>query len=90
MKTARRSFYAILASKFFGDGNQKLPIALGKDIGGEPVVSNLAKMPLLFDQGQQDLVNLLQSTHDLVTALQLTPDECRLIMIDPRCGAECL
>ncbi|MEO0917327.1 MAG: DNA translocase FtsK 4TM domain-containing protein, partial [Pseudomonadota bacterium] len=35
----------ILSHRDFGDGNQKLPLALGKDIGGEPIVANLAKMP---------------------------------------------
>ena len=35
----------ILSSRYFGDGKQKLPLALGKDIGGEPVVANLATMP---------------------------------------------
>ena len=40
----------ILSSRDFGDGNQKLPLALGKDISGEPVVANLAKMPHLLDR----------------------------------------
>ena len=42
----------ILSSRYFGDGKQKLPLALGKDIGGEPVVANLAKMPHLLIAGQ--------------------------------------
>ncbi|MGR3627110.1 MAG: DNA translocase FtsK 4TM domain-containing protein, partial [Limimaricola sp.] len=41
----------ILASRAFGDGTQPLPLALGKDIGGEPVIANLAKMPHLLIAG---------------------------------------
>ena len=75
----------ILASKFFGDGNQKLPIALGKDIGGEPVVSNLAKMPHLLIAGTTGSgKSVAINTMILSLLYKLTPDECRLIMIDPK------
>ena len=41
----------ILSSQDYGDGEQNLPLALGKDIGGKSVVANLAKMPHLLIAG---------------------------------------
>ncbi|MEM6371263.1 MAG: DNA translocase FtsK 4TM domain-containing protein, partial [Pseudomonadota bacterium] len=41
----------ILSSRDFGDSNMRLPLALGKDIGGDSMVANLAKMPHLLIAG---------------------------------------
>ena len=44
-------FCANACRRDFGDSNMKLPLALGKDIGGDPIVANLAKMPHLLIAG---------------------------------------
>ncbi|MDG1936997.1 MAG: DNA translocase FtsK 4TM domain-containing protein [Paracoccaceae bacterium] len=75
----------ILSAKAFGDGNQKLPIALGKDISGEPMVVNLAKMPHLLIAGTTGSgKSVAINTMILSLLYKLTPEECRLIMIDPK------
>ncbi|SLN32139.1 DNA translocase FtsK [Roseovarius albus] len=75
----------LLSTRDFGDGNQKLPLALGKDIGGDPVISNLAKMPHLLIAGTTGSgKSVAINTMILSLLYKLTPDECRLIMIDPK------
>ncbi len=75
----------ILSSRDFGDGNQSLPLALGKDIGGEPVVANLAKMPHLLIAGTTGSgKSVAINTMILSLLYKLTPEECRMIMIDPK------
>ncbi|WP_297777971.1 DNA translocase FtsK [uncultured Roseovarius sp.] len=78
-------FREILSSRAYGDGNQKLPLALGKDIGGDPIVANLAKMPHLLIAGTTGSgKSVAINTMILSLLYKLTPDECRLIMIDPK------
>ncbi len=78
-------FREILSSRDYGDGNQKLPLALGKDIGGDPVVANLAKMPHLLIAGTTGSgKSVAINTMILSLLYKLTPEDCRLIMIDPK------
>ncbi|MBO9472831.1 DNA translocase FtsK 4TM domain-containing protein [Shimia sp. R10_1] len=75
----------ILAARDFGDSNMKLPLALGKDIGGDPVVANLAKMPHLLIAGTTGSgKSVAINTMILSLLYRLTPEDCRLIMIDPK------
>ena len=75
----------ILSARDFGDSNMRLPLALGKDIGGEPVVANLAKMPHLLIAGTTGSgKSVAINTMILSLLYKLTPEECRLIMIDPK------
>ncbi|MFV0408132.1 MAG: DNA translocase FtsK [Paracoccus sp. (in: a-proteobacteria)] len=75
----------ILAARSYGDASYPLPLALGKDIGGGPVVANLAKMPHLLIAGTTGSgKSVAINTMILSLLYKLTPDECRLIMIDPK------
>jgi S-DNA-T family DNA segregation ATPase FtsK/SpoIIIE len=75
----------IIAAKSYGDSTHALPLALGKDIGGEPVVANLARMPHLLIAGTTGSgKSVAINTMILSLVYKLRPDECRLIMIDPK------
>ncbi|PZX52198.1 S-DNA-T family DNA segregation ATPase FtsK/SpoIIIE [Cereibacter changlensis] len=75
----------ILSARDFGDSAMKLPLALGKDIGGEPIIANLAKMPHLLIAGTTGSgKSVAINTMILSLLYKLTPEECRLIMIDPK------
>jgi S-DNA-T family DNA segregation ATPase FtsK/SpoIIIE len=75
----------ILAAREFGDSSQKLPLALGKNIGGDPIVANLAKMPHLLIAGTTGSgKSVAINTMILSLLYKLSPDECRMIMIDPK------
>jgi S-DNA-T family DNA segregation ATPase FtsK/SpoIIIE len=75
----------ILSAKAYGDSAHALPLALGKDIGGEPVVANLARMPHLLIAGTTGSgKSVAINTMILSLLYKLSPAECRLIMIDPK------
>ena len=75
----------ILAARDFGDSNMRLPLALGKDIGGDPIVANLAKMPHLLIAGTTGSgKSVAINTMILSLLYKLSPEECRMIMIDPK------
>jgi S-DNA-T family DNA segregation ATPase FtsK/SpoIIIE len=75
----------IISARDFGDSNMKLPLALGKDIAGQPIVANLAKMPHLLIAGTTGSgKSVAINTMILSLLYKLTPEECRMIMIDPK------
>ena len=75
----------IFSARDFGDSTQKLALALGKDIGGAPVVADLARMPHLLIAGTTGSgKSVAINTMILSLLYRLTPEECRMIMIDPK------
>ncbi len=63
----------------------RLPLCLGKTIGGEPVIAELAKMPHLLVAGTTGSgKSVAINTMILSLIYHLRPDECRLIMVDPK------
>ena len=75
----------ILSDRSFGDSTVKLPLALGKDIFGEPMVASLAKMPHLLIAGTTGSgKSVAINTMILSLVYKLSPEECRMIMIDPK------
>jgi S-DNA-T family DNA segregation ATPase FtsK/SpoIIIE len=74
-----------LESPSYGDSQIKLALALGKDISGQPVVANLAKMPHLLIAGTTGSgKSVAINTMILSLLYRLSPKQCRLIMIDPK------
>jgi len=75
----------VLNSKVFDDSKSPLTLALGHDIGGEPVVGDLAKMPHLLVAGTTGSGKSVGINVMLLSLLfKATPDEVRLILIDPK------
>ncbi|MBS0470286.1 MAG: DNA translocase FtsK 4TM domain-containing protein [Proteobacteria bacterium] len=75
----------MMASGEYDKARAPLTLALGKTIGGEPVMADLAKMPHLLvagTTGSGKSVGL--NTMILSLLYRLTPQQCRLIMIDPK------
>jgi DNA segregation ATPase FtsK/SpoIIIE, S-DNA-T family len=75
----------LLACEDFEKSKHKLTIALGKTIGGEPVIVDLAKMPHLLVAGTTGSgKSVAINTMILSLLYRLRPEECRLIMVDPK------
>ncbi len=75
----------LLASADFSQSKHRLAIALGKTIGGEPVMVDLARMPHLLVAGTTGSgKSVAINTMILSLLYRLKPAECRLIMVDPK------
>ncbi len=75
----------LLASEDFGQSNHRLPIALGKTIGGEPVIVDLTRMPHLLVAGTTGSgKSVAINTMILSLLYRMKPERCRLIMVDPK------
>ena len=79
------SFKELAASAAFQDSKSTLPIILGKDIAGEPIVADLAAMPHLLVAGTTGSGKSVGLNAILLSLLyRFTPNECRLILVDPK------
>ncbi len=75
----------LLEAEMFADSPGKLTLALGKDIGGQPVVADLARFPHLLVAGTTGSgKSVAINTMILSLLYRLPPDRCRFIMIDPK------
>ncbi|WP_425457228.1 DNA translocase FtsK 4TM domain-containing protein [Blastochloris sulfoviridis] len=75
----------LLASPSFAETKDRLPLCLGKTIGGEPVVVDLARMPHLLIAGTTGSgKSVAINTMILSLLYRHPPKECRLIMVDPK------
>ncbi len=75
----------ILEHQEFQNSNFSLPVCLGKNIAGYPVVADLARMPHLLVAGTTGSGKSVGINAMILSLLyKHTPDTCRLIMIDPK------
>jgi S-DNA-T family DNA segregation ATPase FtsK/SpoIIIE len=75
----------VAESAEFRAGTSKLTVALGRDVAGSPIVTDLARLPHLLIAGQTGsgksvLINSIITS----LMLQATPDEVRIILADPK------
>ena len=75
----------MLESEAFRASKAILPLALGKSIGGEPVIADLARMPHLLVAGTTGSGKSVGVNSMILSLIyRLSPDQCRMIMIDPK------
>jgi S-DNA-T family DNA segregation ATPase FtsK/SpoIIIE len=75
----------LLGSRDYAEASARLPLCLGKAIGGEAVLVDLARMPHLLIAGTTGSgKSVAVNTMILSLVYRLRPDQCRLIMVDPK------
>ncbi|WP_409568171.1 DNA translocase FtsK [Methylobacterium sp. E-066] len=75
----------LLSAPDFYESKHKLALCLGKNIGGEPIIADLARMPHLLVAGTTGSgKSVAINTMILSLLYRLKPEECRLIMVDPK------
>ena len=75
----------LLASRDYAETAARLPLCLGKAIGGEAVLVDLQRMPHLLIAGTTGSgKSVAINTMILSLVYRLRPDQCRLIMVDPK------
>ena len=77
--------HELLASDAYERSNAKLSMVLGKDIGGGPIIADLAKMPHLLIAGTTGSGKSVGINTMILSVLyRMPPDQCKFIMIDPK------
>ncbi len=75
----------LLGTQAYDKAQNGLPLILGKDIGGQPVVVNLERMPHLLIAGTTGSgKSVAINTMILSLLYAMTPEQCRFIMVDPK------
>ncbi len=75
----------LLGSQAYEKSSAKLPLVLGKDIGGAPVIADLERMPHLLVAGTTGSGKSVGLNAMVLSLLfRLSPDDCKFIMIDPK------
>jgi DNA segregation ATPase FtsK/SpoIIIE, S-DNA-T family len=75
----------LLSSHAYEKSGLSLPLALGKNIGGEPILADLTRMPHLLIAGTTGSgKSVAINTMILSLLYRLTPEQCKVIMIDPK------
>jgi S-DNA-T family DNA segregation ATPase FtsK/SpoIIIE len=79
------SLSELIGSQAFQDQNMSLPLILGKNIAGDPVIADLAPMPHLLVAGTTGSGKSVGLNCMILSLLyRYGPDQCKLIMIDPK------
>ena len=75
----------LLSGRDYNENAAKLPLCLGKTIGGESVIVDLSRMPHLLIAGTTGSgKSVAINTMILSLVYRLSPHQCRLIMVDPK------
>ena len=84
-KSSIVSLKAILTSKQWQQSHSEIPIVLGKDVAGDPVITDLARAPHLLIAGATGSgKSVCVNTLIMSLLYKFSPEELRLIMVDPK------
>ena len=78
-------YRGLMEDELFVESKYKIPLALGVDIGGNPMYFDLAKMPHMLVAGRTGSGKSV-FVQSIITSIvyHFTPDKCKLIIIDPK------